>query len=210
MLFSILVGSGLIIFRLAVPDYRMDTGEWINDPVRRNAARFAIQLVPFAGISFLWFIGVLRNRLGELEDQFFATVFLGSGLLFVASLFASTALFASLLETGLADGANLINSEAYRIARRVAGACINIFAIKMAGVFTISVSTIILRTGILARWVAFTGYGCAVVLLTAITNWPWIAILFPFWILIVSSRILFMQYVRPLSLKRSSAVGPRP
>jgi len=45
--------------------------------------------LPFAGIAFLWFIGVLRDRLGELEDRFFATVFLGSGLLFLAMLFAS-------------------------------------------------------------------------------------------------------------------------
>jgi hypothetical protein len=28
---------------------------------------------------------VLRDRLGELEDRFFATVFLGSGLLFLAA-----------------------------------------------------------------------------------------------------------------------------
>jgi hypothetical protein len=42
----------------------------------------ALYLVPFAGIAFLWFIGVLRDRLGELEDRFFATVFFGSGLLY--------------------------------------------------------------------------------------------------------------------------------
>jgi hypothetical protein len=51
----------------------------------------ALYLVPFAGIAFLWFIGVLRDRLGELEDRFFATVFFGSGLLFLAMLFASAA-----------------------------------------------------------------------------------------------------------------------
>lgn len=43
----------------------------------------ALGLVPFAGIAFLWFIGVLRDRVGVAEDRFFATVFLGSGLLFV-------------------------------------------------------------------------------------------------------------------------------
>ena len=41
----------------------------------------AVNLVPFAGIAFLWFIGVLRDRLGALEDRFFATVFLGLGML---------------------------------------------------------------------------------------------------------------------------------
>ena len=208
VIFSVLMGGGLIIFRLSVPDYRTDSGEWIADPIRRNAARFAIQLAPFAGIAFLWFIGVLRNRLGELEDQFFATVFLGSGLLFVGSLFASTALFASLLETAVSDGVNLLNTEAYRLARRVAGACINVFAIKMAGVFTISASTIVLRTAILPRWVAFSGYGCAVVLLLVITNWPWIALLFPLWILVVSSRILVREYVPQLASGEASRSAP--
>ena len=56
-----------------------------------NTVALALNLVPFAGIAFLWFIGVLRDRLGELEDRFFATVFLGSGLLFLAMLFASAA-----------------------------------------------------------------------------------------------------------------------
>src|SRR6185503_4004702 len=91
VLFALLMGSTLIIVRLAVPPYQRDAGVWLTDPRRVNAVRFAVHLVPFAGIAFLWFIGVLRNRLGELEDQFFATVFLGSGLLFVASLFASAA-----------------------------------------------------------------------------------------------------------------------
>ncbi len=51
----------------------------------------SLNLVPFAGIAFLWFIGVLRDRIGEREDRFFATVFLGSGLLFVAMMFVAVA-----------------------------------------------------------------------------------------------------------------------
>src|SRR4051794_13444299 len=88
VIFSALMSVSLVIIRLAVPDYRTDPGEWLTDPFRQNAVRLALQLFPFAGVAFLWFIGVLRNQLGEFEDQFFATVFLGSGLLFVASLFA--------------------------------------------------------------------------------------------------------------------------
>jgi hypothetical protein len=52
--------------------------------------------VPFAGIAFLWFIGVLRDRLGELEDRFFATVFFGSGLLFLGMLFLACAIVGGL------------------------------------------------------------------------------------------------------------------
>jgi hypothetical protein len=198
MLFSALMGVSLVIIRLAVPDYRTDLGEWLTDPFRRNAVRFALQLLPFAGIAFLWFIGVLRNRLGEHEDQFFATVFLGSGLLFVASLFASAGVSGALLET-MADGRiGVLNSDAYHLVRQLIGMFLNVFAIKMAGVFVISSSTIMLRTGILPRWVAFLGFACAVVLLLIITNWPWIVLLFPLWILVVSTSILLSDLRPPV------------
>jgi hypothetical protein len=42
---------------------------------------------------------MLRNRMGKLEDQFFATVFIASGLLFVACLFGSAAVMAALVES---------------------------------------------------------------------------------------------------------------
>jgi hypothetical protein len=44
-------------------------------------ALVGLYLAPFAGIAFLWFIAAIRSQLGEREDRFFATVFLGSGLL---------------------------------------------------------------------------------------------------------------------------------
>jgi len=55
----------------------LETGAWLKTSSNKVA------LAPFADIAFLWFIGVLRDRLGELEDRFFATVFFGSGLLFL-------------------------------------------------------------------------------------------------------------------------------
>jgi len=73
----------------------------------------------------------------------------------------------------------LLDSDTFFLARQLVGAFLNVFAIKMAGVFIISTSTIVLRTEILSRWVAFVGYPCALVLLLIITSWPWIALLFP-------------------------------
>lgn len=196
VLFSLLMGTCLIIARLAIPVRSIDAGLWLGDPFRLNAVRIAAQLVPFAGIAFLWFIGVLRNRIGALEDQFFATVFLGSGLLFVASLFASAGLSGALVQAATEGHLQNLEGDTYYLARLLTGSFLNVFAVKMAGVFTISTSTIVLRTGVLPRWVAFSGYGCAAVLLLVITNWPWIALLFPFWILILSARILLADFGR--------------
>jgi len=194
VLFSVLMGTSLVIVRLAIPTYRMDPGAWTQDPSRLAAVRFAVQLAPFAGIAFLWFVGVLRNQIGALEDQFFATVFLGSGLLFVASLFASAAFSGALIDAVASHHLQPLNSETYYFARQIIGSFLNVFAIKMAGVFIVSTSTIVLRTRILPRWVPFSGYPCALVLLLVITNWPWIALLFPAWMLVLSMRILLAQF----------------
>ena len=193
VIFSVMLSVSFVIIRLAVPPYQTDSGDWLTDPFRRNPVRFAVQLVPFAGIAFLWFIGVLRNRLGALEDQFFSTVFFGSGLLFVASLFTSATLAGALLEAA-ANDTSVLNSDSFHLARQMVGAATNIFAIKMAGVFMISTSTIVLRTGILPRWLAVLGFGCAIILLLIITGWPWIVLLFPSWMFVVSMQILVAEF----------------
>ena len=89
ILFSVLLIAGLLLFRLSVRADPLEAGAWLKTSA--NTIALGLNLIPFAGIAFLWFIGVLRDRLGELEDRFFATVFLGSGLLFLAMLFASAA-----------------------------------------------------------------------------------------------------------------------
>jgi hypothetical protein len=73
--------------------------------------------VPFAGIAFLWFIGVLRDRLGEREDRFFATVFLGSGLLFPAMLFASATVAGGIIIAYAARPQGLLDSPTFTFAR---------------------------------------------------------------------------------------------
>jgi hypothetical protein len=54
----------------------------------------------------------------------------------------------------------------------------------------------VLKTKILPRWIAFVGYPCALVLLLVITSWPWIALLFPAWMLVLSIRILVAEFRR--------------
>ncbi len=87
----------VILIHVAVPADSREAGDWVLDDSKRRLVAIALNLLPFAGIAFLWFIGVVRDRLGEGEDRFFATVFLGSGLLFVAMLFVSGADASALL-----------------------------------------------------------------------------------------------------------------
>ncbi|MGO9266552.1 MAG: hypothetical protein ACLQBA_17000 [Candidatus Binataceae bacterium] len=194
VIFSVLMIVGLGLGRLAIPTDLTHPGTWLTEPDRRDAVRLALDLVPFAGIAFLWFMGVLRDRLGELEDKFFATVFLGSGLLFVACLFAAAALLGALIGAVAAGNIHSSDSETYYLGRRTIDALMNLFAMKMAGVFMVSTCTIGLRSAILPRWVAYTGYACAVVLLVVIANWKWIVLVFPLWMLLLSIQMLLAEF----------------
>ena len=191
LIFSLLMLITLGIIRSAVPE-GLEEQSTVNTRFG-GALTLALHLVPFAGLAFLWFIGVLRHRMGTSEDQFFGTVFLGSGFLFVASLFAATAVAGAVLGSSHARPGEQVSSEFYYFARQVGYAFLNIFAVRMAGVFTFSTCIIALRTGIFPRWIAFSGFACGLILLLVISNWLWIAMLFPLWTILVSVHILAAQ-----------------
>ena len=196
VLFSALLTLSLVLIRLVVPADPTDPGEWLTDVRLRGLVRLALNLIPFTGITFLWFMGVLRNRIGLLEDKFLATVFLGSGLLFVAMLFASAAVSGAMLETFASGDQPPVNSETYALTRRLCYTLINPFGIRMAAVFIFVNSMVALRTTSLPRWLAFVGFAVGLVLLLVITNFAWIVLLFPLWVLLVSVYILVTEFCR--------------
>jgi hypothetical protein len=196
VIFSALYITSLVLVRLAVPADPKDPGIWLADPAYRNWVSIALNLVPFTGIAFLWFMAVLRNRIGLLEDRFFATVFLGSGLLFVAMLFAAVAVSRGLLETFATTGRLSAGSDTYAVGRAMAYALVNTFGMKMAAIFMFVTSTIGLRTAVLSRWVSFVGFAFGLILLLVITDFAWIALVFPLWVLLLSAYILFTDFGR--------------
>lgn len=196
IVFSALYIISVVLVRLVVPADPKETGAWLSDPIVRNWVRVSLNLVPFTGLAFLWFMAALRNRIGLHEDRFFSTVFLGSGLLFVVMLFAAVAVSRGLLDA-FDDAATLGPSESYRIGRGTAYALMNTFGMRMAAVFMFVTSTIGLRTAVLSRWVSFSGFAFGFVLLLAITDFAWIVLLFPLWALLVSTYILITDICRP-------------
>jgi hypothetical protein len=188
ILFSVLLITSLVLIRISIPGNPQDAGGWLFANGKNVA--LALNLVPFAGIAFLWFIGVVRDRLGDSEDRFFATVFLGSGLLFLAMLFASAAVTGGIISMFGTSPSLLISSGIYTFGRLITYEIMNVYAIKMAGVFMISTCTLSLRTGIVPRWVAFLGLALAFFLLLSIGFFYWAPLVFPLWILLISVHIL--------------------
>jgi len=204
ILFAILYGTGLILIRIAIPaDWTTDSGAWLEINARR--VDLALNLVPYAGIAFLWFIGVIRDRLGDVEDRFFATVFLGSGLLFLALTFTGAALAGGLLSSYAVQPLAIVESGVLMYGREVMFHIINVYAIRMAGVFMISLGTIWIRTGLMHRGWAIVTYGLALMLLVSIDYSLWVSLIFPGWVFAVSGYYL----LRNRGVQPQDAIGER-
>ena len=186
--FSALLISSLALLRVSVPANPAVPGAWLTDSGKRAAVAIGLNLIPFAGIAFLWFIGVLRDRIGAHEDRFFATVFLGSGLLFVGMMFVAAAVAGGLIAAASSSGSP--GAGTLSLGRNVTGILLNVYMMRMAAVFTLTTVTIARRTAIVSRWLTSAGLATAVVLLVGVGISPWVELLFPAWILAVSIDIL--------------------
>jgi hypothetical protein len=187
-MFALLFGATLILIRVKMPEGVGDSAEWLDS--QKDGISTATKLMPFAGITFLWFIGVVRDNLGRYEDRFFASVLLGSGLLFLAMMFVSTAVAGALVatDTGVTDAAAHVAVLAF--GKMIVVSAAKTYAIRMAAVFMISVATIWLKTGLMPRWLVAVSYLVALGLLIAGDVSMWLTLAFPVWVLVVSALIL--------------------
>ena len=198
LLFAILFTSALVLLRHE-PIYTADDGELVRLFARGDDLRMVIgglYLAPFAGIMFLWFIAVLRDQVGELEDRFFATVFLGSGILFVALLFVGV-MFAVSPSVGYryldqpAPTASTVD-----LLRTLSYATTFAFENRAAGVFLFATATIGLKTGAFPRWFSILSYVLGAVLLLAVSFVDWAILVLPAWVAVVSVFILLRERSR--------------
>jgi hypothetical protein len=195
IIFSLLLITGMLLIWTSVPANPLGPASEVMDHLKELS--FSLNLLPFAGVAFLWFIAVLRDRLGELEDRFFATVFLGSGLLFLAMIFNVGAVAAGLLGTLGSRSVDLIQSGTYALSRAEIYQSMHTYAMKMAGVFMITTSTISLRTRIFPRWMAVLGYVLALLLVLSVGTTVWLLLAFPLWVLLISVYILIENQRQP-------------
>jgi len=190
IVFAGLLGVSMVLIQSAVPTSRLYDPSWIVE--EETSISVAIALVPFAAIAFLWFMGVLRTQFGDMEDRFFATVFLGSGLLFLASLFMWIGLFSATVVT-----AGTIPSWAEGDAFPFAATLIKVMGssimLRMAGVFVFSTSTIWMRAKLMPRWLVFLSMAFALLMLVGGGTVRPLRMIFPAWVLLVSILILVAE-----------------
>ncbi len=185
IVFAVLLLAALIMMRLALGD--ADPRTLRVDDERRAFIKIGLHLVPFAGIAFLWFIGVVRDQLGPVEDRLFSTVFLGSGLLFLALLFQGAVTTTGLM---LMLAGTQVDTNLWSFGIGTTQTLVSVYAMRMAAVFTLSVSTVGLRTSAFPRWVSYVGYAVALLLMVAAGEHKWTQLVFPLWVLLLSVVIL--------------------
>ncbi|TKA00380.1 hypothetical protein [Actinacidiphila oryziradicis] len=194
IIFALLLAAAIILIRLAIPERPGNAGDvWLTDPSRRRTVQTALRLIPFAGIFFLWFMGAVRARIGKAEDQFFATVFLGSGLVFVATLFGAAAAAGSLLATADAYGTGS-EPQMWSFGHHLTYSLLTTYSMRMAAVFTVSTSSIGHRFRVLPGWLSLLGCPVALTLLLVADSIAWSELVFPLWALVVSLHLLVASF----------------
>jgi hypothetical protein len=183
VLFALLFGTALVLIRLALPEGEEPGAQWLQ--TGSTNLKIAATIMPFAGIAFLWFMGVVRDGLGRYEDKFFSTVFIGSGLLFLAMMFVASGVGAGLERSHLAG-----DPDVATFGQMVLLTVSKTYALRMAAVFMISLATIWLKTGLMPRWLVGVTYLAAVGLLIASDITMWLVLAFPIWVLVVSLLLL--------------------
>ena len=169
------------------------TREWLATWSR--TASLVITLVPFAGIAFLWFTGVIRDRLGEQEDQFFATLFFSSGIILVILFFLWGAIFGALISIRTLAGVKLAGNDLY-LGFALIKQIIDNYALRIAGVYMTSICSLWTRARLMPLWMTIITYALALGFLAAAERVREARFIFPAWVFLISVYFLFLNFRR--------------
>jgi hypothetical protein len=191
IVFALLLGVSSTLIWTALPAGAEPDLDLLERGIDR--IRLGLTLLPFAGIAFLWFVGVIRDLLGEREDRFFATALLGSALLYLAMTFAAAGLAGGLIGLSQAEVESELVVTVFTFTREATHTIVTAYAIRMAGVFMTTFGSMMLRTRTMPRWVAVVTFLLAVVLLFTVPRTLWAILVFPAWVLGISVVILLLR-----------------
>jgi hypothetical protein len=198
MIYAITAISALVLLArfpsLDLPEQQLTA--WFDDSGHRLLLVLGLNLAAISSIAFLWFIAVIRRRLGEQEDQFFATVFLGSGIVYIALwLVSAAAIAAPAIVIALPD-AGVVSAPSISLAKGVGAGLLLVVAPRIQAVFILTVSNLIFRLGVLPRWLAVFGLVTGLVMFfVPLVSRP-IGIALPIWAFVVSTVILLDKSAR--------------
>ena len=188
MLFGLLFGTALVLIRTALPEGAEEGAQWLDSGSTRM--RVAAILMPFAGIAFLWFIGVVRDVFGLLEGQVLLKGVHRRGADVLAMTLGSSAIGAGLAASSRDVVDAVAHAEVATFGQMVLITLTKTYALRMGAVFMISLATIWIKTELMPRWLVIVTYVLALGILFASDISMWMTLAFPVWVLIVSLFLL--------------------
>jgi hypothetical protein len=183
------------------------TREWLQ--AWSGTVSAALTMVPFAGIAFLWFTGVIQDRMGHSEDRFFATLFFGSGLISVVLMFVWAAVFGATMGTSALAAIGSADDLIYMFGFAVMNQIMGNYALRMAGVYMTAIATLWTKTGKAPRWLTVATYILAFGFLLFAERIREARYIFPVWVFVVSIYVLVINYPRTHSDSESPGNGAR-
>jgi len=152
-----------------------------------------LYMIPIAGLLFLWFTGVIRERLGEFEDRFFSTLFFGSGIIQVVLLFIWGSIFGALMASKNLIAAGLTDSRIYIFGFALMNEIIGNYALRMAGVYMTAINALFSKTGLMPRWLSIINYILAMGFIFAAERFRESRYIFPAWVFVMSVYVLILN-----------------
>jgi len=166
---------------------------WFDEVDNRATLILGLNLAALSSIAFLWFVAVIRRRIGNREDRFFATVFFGASIAYVSAwLLAASAIAAPAVASTQLDAATVSPASA-TLAGGQGAAVLLVIAPRLQAVFVFTTSTIVLRSRVLPTWLAVLGYVFGLILfVTPLVINP-LGFAFPVWVFVFSTVLLVVR-----------------
>lgn len=191
--------SGLVfaaLFALAI--VLVSQAPRLQDPVSAYQAFYAgntdvlaavgLNVVPFAGIAFLWHLAMKRamHRAfapGRFEIQ--GWLQLAAGLVFICMMFVGTAAVGAVALLSALGAPELPPPEVARALSSVGYGVMFVFGVRMAGMYMLTSITLARKVGVLPGWLAVLGYLAAAFLLVTTTYHPVALLVYPTWVVVM-------------------------
>lgn len=180
----------LLFFRAPTPDAGdAAVTAWYLDTTNQRLMLTALNLTALSAIAFMWFVAVIRRRIGDRENRFFGTVFLGSAILLAGSW----------LTAGMAYAAPALSAHEYGIGPdssdialwQAAGVTVDsIIATRLEAVFIMSSTNVARLSGAFNKWVVYAGYAVGLTMILIPLPGRLATWIFPLWVLGLSSTLL--------------------
>jgi hypothetical protein len=195
IVFSLLmITSMILLYRSATATLVDIDREWLES--WSGAASVVLILVPFAGIAFLWFTGVMRDLMGDLEDKFFSTVFLGSGIILVVMMYVWAATVGAVFGTYALAAEVSVDRDVYLFGLVFMNQILGNYFLRMAAVYMLSIGSLWTRTKVVPRWLTIVTYVVGLGFLLFAGSLRETRFIFPAWVFLVSVYILILNYRR--------------